>query len=81
MQSVFWPDWAKILEQRGLRSLACIVLDRARPLFVMLAQVLLVATPLLRGLSAAPQLSALAETLGDADALSRFTAYLHEETV
>jgi hypothetical protein len=81
MQSIFWPDWAKILEQWGLTSLACIVLDRARPLLLILSQFLLLGLPLLKGLSMGAHVSALAETLGHEESLVRFSAYLQEEQV
>ncbi len=79
MQSVFWPDWAKILEQWGVKSLACIILDRARPLLLILSQFLLLGLPLFKGFSLSAHLYALADTLGHEESLVRFSVYLQEE--
>ena len=74
-----WPTWAEFLRQRGLENLAAWVLESAGPLTLLGAQVVYLASPLLRPAVSNGQLEALAGLLEDQREALAFAAFLREE--
>lgn len=76
MQCHYWPDWARFLERRGLTTLACVLMEQARPLFPIAAQMMVLGFPLLKGITLGDHLSELAMMLDDEEQLAQFADYL-----
>jgi hypothetical protein len=66
------------LERWGLKSLACEVMDHARPLFPLAAQMMMVGLPLFKSAPFGKDYAALMDTLGDEEHLVLFSDYLQE---
>ncbi len=68
--------WAEFLERWGLRSLACEMMDHARPLFPLAAQALVLGLPLFKSTTFSPHYQALLDTLSDEERVAQFYQYL-----
>lgn len=78
MQRNYWPEWKYFLSQRGLNPLAYNLLLKARALFPLAAQVMVLGLPVFKGYSSSSQFAALLDTLGDEDNIQQFADYLQE---
>lgn len=81
MQSKYWPEWKRYLNDRGLASLASALLVSTRPLLPLFAQVMVLGQPFSRVLSVGEPYQAVIELLSDADDAGRFSQYLQGEGV
>jgi hypothetical protein len=78
MQPSEWQVWADSLERWGLQKTACVLVEQARPLLPLVAQVMLVGKPLF-DTGSDGQYSALMALMMDEDQLSRFGHFLEEQ--
>jgi len=78
MQCIVWQEWAAFLKHWGLKPLAVVMMEHARPLFPLAAQMMLLGTPLFRGVRFGAHYDALIEMLGDEDCIASFSEYLQE---
>jgi hypothetical protein len=81
MQTTYWSDWKNLLNQWGLKTLACAMLDHTRPLLPIAAQMMILGSPLFKSASLAVRYNALIELLGDEDCILQFADYLHEDMI
>lgn len=78
MQHAYWFKWDSFLSRWGLKSLTCILLDTARPLLPLFAQVMVLGSPLMKGISTAAGYEALVDLLDDEASVSQFADFIKE---
>ncbi len=76
MKSRYWQVWAGFLERWGLKPLACEMMDYARPIVPLAAQVLILGLPIFKNTPFSGGYQALLDTLGDEDHINTFSQYL-----
>lgn len=75
----FWPEWAQLLQRRGLREPTAILLEAAGPLLLILAQLAYLGQPFFEKTMPAGQWTALAHLLENSEESRRFAAFLRGE--
>lgn len=76
MQCKAWQEWAAFLEHWGLKSLAVAMMEHARPLFPLAAQMMFLGTPLFKGVRFGAHYDALIALMGDEARIVSFCEYL-----
>ncbi len=75
----FWPEWARLLQRWGLKDITAALLESAGPLTILLAQLVYISQPLLRGVIPGSRLQALALLFEDQEESRSFAYFLREE--
>lgn len=76
-----WDGWARSLQRLGLHEIVAALLEASGPLTILLAQVVYVGQPLLRGAIPSDHLRDLARLFEDPQESRSFANYLREERV
>jgi hypothetical protein len=80
MQPSEWQVWADSLKRWGLQKMACVLVEQARPLLPLVAQLMMVGTPLFGNAGSNGQYAALVAMMMDEDQLLHFSHFLREQT-
>lgn len=75
----YWPEWARLLQQWGMKELAAVLLESAGPLTFFLAQLVYLGQPLLGGMGSGNRMAALARLFEDQTESRSFALYLRED--
>ncbi len=78
MKCMVWQAWAAFLERWGLKPLACVLMEHARPIFPLAAQMMLIGAPLFKGVRFGGHYDALIDLLADEGCLLSFSELLQE---
>lgn len=74
-----WPGWSRGLQQWSLDRVAVVLLETAGPFTVLMAQLMYLGEPFLKGLLPLGQWNSLAALLEDEEESRMFAVYLREE--
>jgi len=78
MQQLYWDNWKRFLNQRGLTPLICALLEQAGSLMPLVSQIMFLGLPLMKSLSWNNQYQVLIKTLADENSVDHFSHYLRE---
>ena len=76
----FWPEWARLLHQWGVRDVVIVLLEAASPVHLVLANLVYAGQPFFNQWVAGERVRALANLFEDQDESKSFAAFLREET-
>ncbi len=76
-----WADWARILQQLGMKEPAAALIEASGPLNVFLAQIIHFGQPFLRWAFPSGQWETMADTLEDQEERQIFVSYLRDEEI
>ncbi len=76
---IYWPEWARLLQQWGMDEFAAVLLESAGPLTFFLAQLVYLGQPMFGGGTSNGQMVALARLFEDQNESRSFATYLRED--
>lgn len=79
MQKSFWPGWEKSLTRWGMKLLAPILLEHARPLMLVAGHMMFLVLPLFTTPSSKAQSTAILELQEDESLTLQFSQFLQGE--